>query len=137
MVHAWEHLLEVFVMLVLLLLFIRFSLFKFSFWHHPSPFLGLLPVLEPFCTFSPAYCRVICDTFNFNHSVIFLPRALRFWVGICYPQAFFTLCSFPTFWHNLLLSRLPWEPAVISQNLQGFILILKTQTRPICLFDSQ
>ena len=137
MVHAWEHLLEVFVMLVLLLLFIRFSLFKFSFRHHPSPFLGLLPVLEPFCTFSPAYCRVICDTFNFNHSVIFLPRALRFWVGICYPQAFFTLCSFPTFWHNLLLSRLPWEPAVISQNLQGFILILKTQTQPICLFDSQ
>ena len=26
-----------------------------------------------------------------------LPRALRFWVGIFYPQAFFTLCSFPTF----------------------------------------
>ena len=41
------------------------------------------------------------------------------------------------FWHNLLLSRLPWEPAVIPWNLQGFILILKTQTRPICLFDSQ
>ena len=41
------------------------------------------------------------------------------------------------FWHNLLLSRLPWEPAVIPWNLQGFILILETQTRPICLFDSQ
>ena len=41
------------------------------------------------------------------------------------------------FWHNLLLSRLPWEPAVIPWNLQGFILILKTQTRPICLFDLQ
>ena len=26
-----------------------------------------------------------------------LPRALRFWVGIFYPQAFFTLRSFPTF----------------------------------------
>ena len=26
-----------------------------------------------------------------------LPRALRFWVGIFHPQAFFTLCSFPTF----------------------------------------
>ena len=91
----------------------------------------------PFYTFSPAHCRVIHDTFIFNHSVIFLPRALRFWVGIFYPQAFFTLSSFPTFWNNLLLSRLPWEPSVISRNLQGFILIFKTQTRPICLFDSQ
>ena len=41
------------------------------------------------------------------------------------------------FWQNLLLSRLPWEPAVIPWSLQGFILIFKTQTRPICLFDSQ
>ena len=41
------------------------------------------------------------------------------------------------FWHNLLLSRLSWELAVIPWKLQGFILILETQTRPICLFDSQ
>ena len=41
-----------------------------------------------------------------------LPRALWFWVGIFYPQVFFTLRSFPTFWHNLLLSRFHWEPAV-------------------------
>ena len=51
----------------------------------------------PFYTFSSAHCRVICNTFIFNHSVIFLPRALLFWVGIFYPQAFFTLRSFPTF----------------------------------------
>ena len=89
--------------------------------------------LDPFCNFSPAHRRVIRDTFIFNHSVIFLPWALRFWVGIFHPQAFFTLRSFPTFWHKLLLSRLPWEPAVIPWNLQGFILLLQTQTRPICL----
>ena len=54
-----------------------------------------------------------------------LPRALRFWVHIFYPQAFFTLRSsqhfwhipnifdtFPTFWHNLLLPRFCWESAV-------------------------
>ena len=41
-----------------------------------------------------------------------LPRALRFWVGIFYPQAFFILRFFPTFWHNLLLSRFHWETAV-------------------------
>ena len=47
-----------------------------------------------FYIFSPAHCRVICDTFIFNHFVIFLPRALRFWVSIFYPQVFFTLRSF-------------------------------------------
>ena len=38
---------------------------------------------------------------------------------------------------NLRLSRFPWEPAVLPWSLQGFIPILETQTRPICLFDSQ
>ena len=50
--------------------------------------------LLPFYTVSPAHRRVICNTFIFNHSVIFLPRALRFWVGVFYPQVFFTLRSF-------------------------------------------
>ena len=50
--------------------------------------------LHPFYTFSPSHCRMIRDTFIFNHSVIFLPRALLFWVGVFYPQAFFTLRSF-------------------------------------------
>ena len=96
--------------------------------------------LEPFRTFSPAHRRVIRDTFIFNHSVIFLPRALRFWVDIFYPQAFFTLCSFPTFWHNLLLSRLPWEPG----SWQLFLKIRRTSCwsskhRPgpsVCLIHS-
>ena len=94
-------------------------------------------VFTPVLYFLPAHCRVIRDTFIFNHSVIFVIQALQFWVGIFYPQAFFTLCSSQHFWHNLLLSRLPWEPTVIPWNLQGLILILKTQTQPICLFDSQ
>ena len=50
--------------------------------------------LHPFHIFSSAHQRVIRDTFIFNHSVIILPQALRFWVGIFYPQAFFTLCYF-------------------------------------------
>ena len=50
--------------------------------------------LHPFYTFSPAHRRVIRDTFIFNHFVIFLPRALRFWVDIFYPPAFSTLRSF-------------------------------------------
>ena len=50
--------------------------------------------LHPFYTFSPTHRRVIRDTFIFNHSVIFLPRAQRFWEGIFYQQVFFTLSSF-------------------------------------------
>ena len=55
--------------------------------------------------------------------------------------AFFTHRHFlpyapsPTFY--LCLLRLPWEPAVLPWSLQGFMLIFKTQTRPICLLDSQ
>ena len=55
--------------------------------------------LDPFCAFSPTHRREIRDTFIFQpfHSIIFLQRALRFWVDIFHPQAFFTLRSFPTF----------------------------------------
>ena len=73
-----------------------------------------------------------------------LPPALRFWVGIFYPQAFFTLCSFPTFLAHsqhfgttCFYQGFTGSRQLLSWKLQGFILILKTQTRPICLFDSQ
>ena len=96
--------------------------------------------LHPFYFFSPAHRREIHNTFISTFpgpSFTVLPRALWFWKGIFYPQAFFTLHSFPHFWHNLLLSRSPWEPVDLPWCLQGFMLILKTQTRSICLFDSQ
>ena len=73
-----------------------------------------------------------------------LPRALRFWVGIFYPQAFFTLCSFPTFLAHsqhfgttCFYQGFTGSRQLLFWKLQGFILILETQTRPICLFDSQ
>ena len=50
--------------------------------------------LNPFNTSSLAHRKVVRDIFIFSHSVIFLPRALRFWVGAFYPKAFFTLSSF-------------------------------------------
>ena len=81
-------------MFFILLLFFIHILFSASSLTLPWTIAGFL---HPFYTFSPAHRRVIRDTFIFNHSVIFLPRALRFWVGIFYPQAFFTLRSFPTF----------------------------------------
>ena len=70
------------------------SYFLFDIIPHPSVDYRWV-FLHPFYTFSPAHRRVIRDTFIFNYSVIFLPRALRFWVGIFYySQAFFTLRSF-------------------------------------------
>ena len=88
-----------FIIFILLLLFIFcFSSFTIFFSTLPLTLPWTIGrFLDPFCTFCPAYRRVIRDTFIFNHSVIFLPQALWFWVGIFYPQAFFTLCSFPTF----------------------------------------
>ena len=112
--------------------------FLIAFGHHSSPFHGLSPgFLHPILYSQPSPLQSDSRHFHlFNHSVLaaraaalsghFLP------IGIFLPYALSQ-----HFWHNLLLSRLPWEPAVIPSNLQGFILILKTQTRPICLFDSQ
>ena len=62
------------------LFFIHFA-FRTSSLTLPWTIAGFL---HPFYTFSPAHRRVICDTFIFNHSVIFLPRPLRFWVSVFY-----------------------------------------------------
>ena len=41
------------------------------------------------------------------------------------------------FWHNLLLSRLPWEPAVIPWNFRALCLSSKHRSRPsVCLIQS-
>ena len=103
---AWENLQKVFVMLVVIsFLYLHFTVvlhlsmfFIYIFFSTSSLTLlwTIARFLHPSCTFSPAHRRGICDTFIFNNSVIFLPWALRFWVGIFYPQAFFTLCSLPT-----------------------------------------
>ena len=75
---------------------------------------------------------------TFDCLCLHLPQALRFWAGIFYPQAFFYLTLLPPhFWLNLRLSRPPWQPAVLPWCFQGFMLILETQTRFICLFDLQ
>ena len=63
----------------------------------------------------PDYFRL---AFHFH-----LPRVLRFWVSIFYPQAFFTLHSSLTFCHNLLLSRFHREPAVTFLKVAGLHLL--------------
>ena len=106
------------------------------FRHHPSLVRGLSwsfytnfilsvqPIAERFATLSfstiPLSSYRECYSFGwafFTHRR-FLPYA---------PS--------PTFY--LRLSTLPWGPAVLPWSLLGFILILETQTWPICLIDSQ
>ena len=126
-----------FLIFILLLFFIcQCSSFTFSFRHHHLPWT-IAGFLHPFNTFSPAHRRVIRDTFIFSHSVIFLPRALWFWVGIFYPQAFLPYAPSQNFWHNLLSSRPPWEPAVLPRSLQNLIWCLKHRPSPsVCLINS-
>ena len=98
MVLAWENLWEVFVMLVVVVVFTSPEVFHsllFDIIPHSS--VSHRRVLHSFYTFSPAHHREICDTFILTFlgfSVTVLPQALRFCVGVFYLQAFFTLRSF-------------------------------------------
>ena len=112
------------------------SHFLFDIIPHPS--VDYRQVFRPILYFPPSPSQ--SDSRHFHFSTIPL-SSYRERYG--FEWAFFTHRRFlpyaPSrhFWHNLLLSRPPWEPAVLPWSLQGFILILETQTRPICLFDSQ
>ena len=103
---AWENLLEVFIMLVVSSFccssFVDglHSHFLFDIILHPS--VDYRQDFRPILYFQLSHRRVIRDTIIFNHSVIFLPRALRFWVGVFYPQAFLPYAPSQHFWHNLL-----------------------------------
>ena len=141
MVFAWENLQR---FLWCWSSFCCYSLFVNVFHSHflfdimPHPSVDYRQVFRPILYFQPSPSH--SDSRHFHFSTILLSS---YHERYGFEWAFFTHRRFlpyaPSwhFWHNLLLSRLPWEPAVIPWNLQGFILILKTQTRPICLFDSQ
>ena len=106
------------------------SHFLFDIIPHPS--VDYRQVFRPILYFQSSPSQSYSQHFHFQPFRYLLTASATVLSGHFLPWA-------PSrhFWHNLLLSRLPWEPAVIPWNLQGFILILKTQTRPICLFDSQ
>ena len=82
--------------------------------------------LDQFCTFSPAHRRVICDTFIFQPFRYLLTASAMVLIGHFLPTGVFYLTllpeifgTFPTFWHNLLLSRFHWEPAVTFLKVAG------------------
>ena len=121
---------------VLLLFFIH--IFFSHVISHPSVDYLLPGFYTHFIFSAQPIAELIRGIFIFNHSVIFLPRAQQPWVSFFYPQAFFYL----TFFHrhfNLRLSWLPWQPAVLSWSLQGFILMIVSIRRPVpsvCLIQS-
>ena len=78
---------------VLHLSFFFIHIFLFDVIPHPS--VDYRRVFTFISYFQPSPLQTDSRQFHFSTIllVIFLPRALRSWVGIFYPQAFFTLCS--------------------------------------------
>ena len=78
-------------------------------------------VFTPILYFQPSSSHSDLRHFHLtflSFSVTALPRVLRFWANVFYPHAFFTLHSFPTFWHVLWLRCRQEHPI---------------QDRPLCL----
>ena len=144
---AWENHQEVFVMLVVIsFLYLHFVvvLHLSMFFIHiffsassltlpwtiagvvtPHFILSALPIAEWFTTLS--FSTILLSSYRERYG---------FEWAFSTHRCFLPYTPFQHFRHNLLLSRLAWEPAVIFWNLQGLILILKTQALPIYLFDS-
>ena len=136
MVLAWENLQKVFIMLVVIS-FLIFILLLF-FISFPGYF-SMAPALHP--GFSglwrpPPALSSPPTTFDCLFFFIYRKRHGFEWVFFI-NRCFLLYGPSWHFWYNLLLSRPPWEPAVLPWSLQGFMLILKTQTWPISLFDLQ
>ena len=121
--------------LLMFFIFLFFFSFLLNIISHPSVgycrgfythfILSVQPIAEWFATLS--FVQPFCSSRE---------RYGLEWAFFTY-RRFLPYAPSQHFWHNLLLSRPPWEPAVLPWSLQGFILILKTQARLICLFDSQ
>ena len=82
--------------------------------------------LDPFCSFIPAHCRVIRDTFIFQPFRYLLTASATVLSGHFLLTCVFYLTllpdifgTFPTFWNNLLSSTFHWEPAVTFLKVVG------------------
>ena len=101
-------------------IFVVASSFTFSFRRHSSsPFCGLSSgFLHPILYFqpSPSIAEWFASLSFFDHSLSSW-RKLPPWVGIFYPQVFFTLFMLLHQHFNVCLSRLSWEPAVLPSSV--------------------
>ena len=122
---AWENLQEVFVMLVV----VAFT-FPGFFSMPPALHPGFSSLWRPPPALSSTLASFDCFTFP---SLFYRKRYGFEWAFLT--TGIFYLTLLPGICHNLLLSRLVWEPAVLPWKLQGLPLRFKTQTWPIYLFE--
>ena len=104
----------------------------------PHPSVDYHRVFTPILYFQPSPSQNDSRYFHFQPFRYLLTASATVLSRCFLPTGVF----YPTLLHrhfllNLRLSRPPWEPAVLPWSLQGFILILETQTRCIRFLDSQ
>ena len=148
MVLAWENL-QRFSIILLLLFFFFIYLHLLMFFILLLLYLYLISRLLCHVTGTPPWLlrpvkvstssELYPDYFRLLF-LFHLPQVLQFWVGIFYPQAFLYLTLLPNilaffqhfgttcFYHGFTRSR-----QLLFWKLPGFIMILETHTRPICL----
>ena len=128
----------IFILLLLLFFICRFSSLVFFSTSSLTLPRTIARFLDPFCIFSPAHRRVICDTFIFQPFRYLLTASAMVLSGHFLPTGVFYLTLLPDiFGTTCFYQGFTGSRQLLSLKLQGFILILKTQTWPICLFDSQ
>ena len=133
MVLAWENLWRFLWCWYSFVVFLH-SHFLFDIIPHPS--VDYRQVFRPILYFQPSPSQSDLRHFHFQPFRYLLTASATVLSGHFLPTSVFYLTLLHRHF-NLRLSRPPWESAVLPWSLQGFILILETQTRPICLFDSQ
>ena len=102
----------------------------------PHPSVDYCWVFTPTLYFQPRPSQSDLQHFHFQSFHYLLTAGATVLSGHFLPTGIFYLTLLHRHF-NLYLLKPPWEPAVLPWSLQGFILILETQTRSICLFDSQ
>ena len=94
--------------------------------------------LDLFCTFSQAHRRVIRDTFIFQPFRYLLTASATVLSGHFLPTGVFYLTLLPNIFGTICFYQgFPGSRQLFFEICRASILILETQTRPICLFDSQ
>ena len=112
------------------------SHFLFDIIPHPS--VDCRQVFRLILYFQPSHGRVIRDTFIFQSFRYLLTASATVLSGHFLPTGVFYLTLLPDiFGTTCFYQGFTGSRQLLSWKLQGFILILETQIRPICLFDSQ
>ena len=99
----------------------------------PHPSVDYRWVFTPILQFQPSPSQSDSRHFNFQSFRYLLTASATVLSGHFLATGAFYLMLI----HRHFTCVLPGKPAVLPCSLQGFILILETQARSICLFDSQ